>query len=256
MGFNFPYLQAPWDAVALRAVIDETITMPAPATWVLGNHDIARPVSRYGRTDTSYYKTRHHHGTPVDLELGNRRARAAALLSFALPGSVFIYQGEELGLWEVEDIPPHLRQDPAFHRSGGMDIGRDGRRVPIPWEGDRPPFAFSPAGATADPWLPQPAAWKDHSVAVQTEDPGSVLRLYRAAMRIRRAEPSFGDGELTWLDAPEQVLAFSRGPGIVCVVNFSPSLIDLPSHSKLLLASGPLDGDRLPPDTTAWLSTT
>ncbi|MDG4859584.1 glycoside hydrolase family 13 protein, partial [Streptomyces sp. T-3] len=154
--FNFPFLQSPWDAPALRKVIDSTLAEHAPvdatATWVLSNHDTTRHITRYGRTDTSYaLDGRRVHGAPVDLELGTRRARAAALLTMALPGCVYVYQGDELGLWEVEDIPDALRQDPAFVQSGGTDIGRDGCRVPLPW-GDEAPDA--PA------WLPRPAEWE------------------------------------------------------------------------------------------------
>ncbi|MFF9915559.1 glycoside hydrolase family 13 protein [Streptomyces sp. NPDC013457] len=256
-GFNFPFMQAPWDASGLRSVIDETIAqhapVGAPATWVLGNHDITRVVTRYGRTDTSYVERRH--GLPVDLGLGLRRARAAALLSFALPGSVYVYQGEELGLWEVEDIPLGHRQDPTLHQSGGEDLGRDGCRVPLPWEGDEAPFGFSPAGTESEPWLPQPPAWKDHTVAAESGDPDSVLELYRTALEIRRTEPALGDGGLDWLPAPDGVLAFTRGSGFACAVNFSESPADLPAHTELLLASGPLDDGLLPPDTTVWLRT-
>ncbi|MGH3391124.1 MAG: glycoside hydrolase family 13 protein [Actinomadura sp.] len=254
-GFNFPYLQAPWDAAALRRVIDETLAqhapVGAPATWVLGNHDTTRPVTRYGRADTSY--TQRRHGLPLDLELGTRRARAAALLSFALPGSVYVYQGEELGLWEVEDIPLHQRQDPTLQQSGGEDLGRDGCRVPIPWEGDEAPFGFSPPDAEAESWLPQPPAWKDHTVAAQTGDPDSMLELYRTALRIRRTEPGLGDGPLEWLPAGDGVLAFTRPGGFACIVNLSGHPVALPEHSAVLLAGEPLAGGVLPPDTAAWL---
>ena len=176
--FNFPYLSCPWDAAALRQVIDETLALNAPlgapATWVLSNHDVDRVVSRYGRADTAFDLDRrpYFHGFPVDLALGTRRARAAALLTMALPGSVYIYQGEELGLWEVQDIPDELRQDPIWARTGGADPGRDGCRVPLPWSGTEPPFGFSPAGAAAEPWLPQPKEWRDLTVAAESGQPG------------------------------------------------------------------------------------
>ncbi|MFF9016691.1 glycoside hydrolase family 13 protein [Streptomyces sp. NPDC014870] len=253
-GFNFPFMQAPWDASALRAVIDETLAqhapVGAPATWVLGNHDTTRVVTRYGRADTSY--TERHQPVPVDLGLGTRRARAAALLSFALPGSVYVYQGEELGLWEVEDIPLHQRQDPAVLQSGGTDPGRDGCRVPLPWEGDEPPFGFSPPGTETELWLPQPPAWKDHTVAAETGDPDSVLELYRAALRVRRADSALGDGEMTWLPSDDGVLAFSRGDGFLCVANLSPAPVRPPAHAELLLSSSALDEGLVPPDTAAW----
>ena len=148
--FNFPYLSCPWDAARLREVIDNTLALNAPAgapaTWVLSNHDVDRIVSRLGRPDTAFSLQRrpYFHSLPVDLDLGTRRARAAALLTMALPGSVYVYQGEELGLWEVQDIPDERRQDPIWRRTSGADPGRDGARVPLPWSGLERPFGFSP----------------------------------------------------------------------------------------------------------------
>ncbi|RBQ06344.1 alpha-glucosidase [Micromonospora sp. LHW51205] len=257
--FNFDFLGCAWDATALRESIDGTLAahapVGAPATWVLSNHDVTRHVTRYGRADTRFSFAAKREGIPTDLELGTRRARAAALLSLALPGAAYVYQGEELGLWEVEDIPYELRQDPMWERSGRVDPGRDGCRVPLPWQGDTPPFGFSPDGASAAPWLPQPADWKDRTVRAQTGDPHSMLELYRAALALRRAEPALGDGTLAWLPAPEGVLAFAREPGFTCVVNLGDAAVPLPAHDELLLASGPLDDDRLPPDTAVWLRT-
>jgi alpha-glucosidase len=237
-------------------VIDSTLAFHAvagaPPTWVLSNHDVDRHVSRYGRADTSFGLDRRDHSQPVDLELGTRRARAAALLTMALPGSVYLYQGEELGLWEVEDIPDERRQDPIWYRTGGADPGRDGCRVPLPWAGLEPPFGFSPPGATAPPWLPQPKEWRELTVELQAGDPDSMLELYRAALRLRRAEPALGDGPLHWLPAPAGVLAFARGD-LSCVANLSLAPVALPAHTAVLLASGPLDDGLLPPDTAAWL---
>ncbi|QDY08029.1 glycoside hydrolase family 13 protein [Micromonospora sp. HM134] len=257
--FNFDFLGCAWDAAALRESIDGTLgahaPVDAPATWVLSNHDVTRHVTRYGRADTTFSFAAKREGIPTDLELGTRRARAAALLSLALPGAAYVYQGEELGLWEVEDIPYALRQDPMWERSGRVDPGRDGCRVPLPWQGDTPPFGFSPDGAAAAPWLPQPADWKDRTVRAQTGDPHSMLELYRAALALRRAEPALGDGTLTWLPAPARVLAFAREPGFACLVNLGAEAVALPGYDRMLLASGPLDDDRLPPDTAVWLRT-
>jgi alpha-glucosidase len=263
--FNFPYLCCPWDAARLREVIDTTLAFhavaDAPATWVLSNHDVDRHVSRYGRADTSFGLDRRDHSQPVDLELGTRRARAAALLTMALPGSVYLYQGEELGLWEVEDIPDERRQDPIWYRTGGADPGRDGCRVPLPWTGQEPPFGFSPpagaagsanTGATAQLWLPQPKEWRELTVEIQAGDPDSMLELYRAALRLRRAEPALGDGPMHWLPSPDGVLAFGRGD-LCCVANLSPVPVTLPAHTAVLLASGPLGDGLLRPDTAAWL---
>ncbi|MET0417075.1 MAG: DUF3459 domain-containing protein, partial [Actinoplanes sp.] len=248
--FNFDYLKAEWDATAQRTAVDSTLTtlgaVGAPATWVLSNHDVTRHVTRYGREDTTFSFDNNLDGTPVDLELGTRRARAAALLSLSLPGATYIYQGEELGLWENENIPPEQFQDPMWGRRGHS---RDGCRVPLPWTGDEVPFGFT----TATPWLPQPAEWKDRTVQAQTGDPNSMLELYRSAIALRRAEPGLHDAVMTWLDPHPQVLAYTRGAAFACVVNMSGSPIDLPDHEDLLLASGPLDGALLPPDTAVWL---
>jgi alpha-glucosidase len=254
--FNFDFLVCPWDARELRGVIDATLAahgaVGAPPTWVLSNHDVVRHVTRYGRAETGFARTdaQRLYGSPVDLELGTRCARAAALLSLALPGGAYVYQGEELGLWEVEDIPEPLLQDPSWKRSGRT---RDGCRVPLPWSGDAAPFGFSPEQAA--PWLPQPAAWKDVTADGQSADPESMLELYRAALRIRREHPALGDGTLVWDEAaPEHALSFAREPGFRCVVNLSARAIALPAHREVLLASAPLDGGRLPADAAVWLA--
>src|SRR6266567_826375 len=257
--FNFPYLCCPWDAAELRAVIDSTMEFHAaagaPPTWVLSNHDVDRHVSRYGRADTSFGLDRRDHSQPVDLALGTRRARAAALLTMALPGSAYVYQGEELGLWEVEDIPDERRQDPIWHRTGGADPGRDGSRVPLPWSGQEPPFGFSPPATSQGPWLPQPKEWRELTVEAEAGQPDSMLELYRRALHIRRAELALDDTQaMTWLPAPDGVLAFARG-GVACVANLTHRPVTLPHHTEVLLASGPLANGLLPPDTAAWLRT-
>ena len=259
--FNLSFLCCPWDPAELRKVVDETIAahepVGAPATWVLSNHDVTRHVSRYGRDDTSFAFATRSFETPVDLELGTRRARAAALLSLSLPGSAYIYQGEELGLWEVEDIPDGHKHDQMFFRTNGVDPGRDGCRVPLPWSGDRPPFGFSPAGASAEPWLAeQPADWRRMTVEAQAGDPASMLELYRSALRIRRATAGLRtDREaLRWLPAEPDVLAYRRGDDFACVLNFGPDDAPLPEYEEVLLGSGPLAQDgRLPSDTAVWL---
>ncbi|MFJ4645340.1 glycoside hydrolase family 13 protein [Streptomyces bobili] len=252
--FNFTFLACPWDAHRLRTAIDDTLAehapVGAPATWVLCNHDVTRTVTRYGRADTGFDFATKAFGTPTDLELGTRRARAAALLTLALPGSVYLYQGEELGLPEA-DIPRERIQDPMHFRSGGTDPGRDGCRVPLPWKAASPYAGF---GSDAEPWLPQPAGWSAYAADRQAADPASMLSLYRTALRLRRTEPALGDGPLEWLPAPDGVLAFRRAPGLVCVVNLAGRPAALPDHDAVLLTSGPLDTDGgLPTDTAVWL---
>ena len=254
MAFNFGFLSAPWDAAALREVIDTTLaSIGAAAPWVLSNHDVTRHLTRYGRADTANVWPQA--GTPeTDLVLGTRRARAAVLLSLALPGSSYLYQGEELGLWQVEDIPDALIADPIFERTAHRIRGRDGCRVPLPWQAGAPGFGFGPPGA-APPWLPQPAGWRQLAADQQAADSDSMLALYQAALRVRRAASNRrpADDTLTWLDAPADVLAFSRVGGFGCVVNLGTRPAPLPPHRVLLLASGPLVDGLLPPDTAAWL---
>src|SRR4029453_14211652 len=165
-------------------------------------------------------------GDPV-VPLGGKGARAAVLLELALPGGAYVYQGDELGLEEVEDLPEGVLQDPVWKRSGHTIRGRDGCRVPIPWSGTGPPFGFG--SVEHPPWLPQPAHWADLTVAAQDAHPASMLNLYRAALAERRRNPALGDGALTWDDdAPQGVLSFTREPGFRCVVNFGPELYEIP----------------------------
>ena len=256
--FNFDFMTQPWDAARLATSIDETLAVHAPvgapATWVLSNHDVTRPVTRYGQEDSSFAFARKRIGIPSDVTLGRRRARAAALLAAALPGSLYIYQGDELGLDEV-DVPAAEIQDPMHARSGGVDPGRDGCRVPLPWSGDRSPFGFSPLGAVAAPWLSQPAHWADLTVDAQVADPKSMLHLYRALLRIRREDAGLGNDSFAWLPSAPGVLAFARDRGFVNVTNLSDRSVPLPLHDVVLLASDDVADGFLPPDATAWLRT-
>jgi len=245
--FNFHYLGTPWEAQPLRTVIDQSLgtarLVGAPSTWVLSNHDVQRHVTRYGGGET-----------------GQRRARAAALLMLALPGSAYVYQGEELGLEEVFDLPAELLQDPQRFRSADGSSGRDGCRVPLPWNGAVPPFNFTPLGI-ADGWLPAPAHWAARTVEAQWQDPDSMLGLYREALRLRREHPALGDGALEWSPSPAGTLVFTREPGFVCTVNTGSEPVALPAPGTPVLASGPfeLGADAagqasvvLPPDTAVW----
>ncbi|WP_223695313.1 glycoside hydrolase family 13 protein [Leifsonia poae] len=257
--FNFDFLARPWDAAELRDSIDSTLAahapVHAPSTWLLSNHDVTRPVTRFGRSDSSFAFVKKRVGTPTDLALGTRRARAAALLTAALPGSLYLYQGDELGLQEVEDLPADRLEDPMHFRSGGVDPGRDGCRVPLPWNGIRPPFGFSPATAQQQPWLPQPASWASLTVEAQRSDPSSMLWLYTQALRLRREEAALGDGPFAWLPSHPGVLVFARGERFTSVTNLSAAAIALPAHDGVLLSSSPLRDGLLPPDSTAWLRT-
>jgi alpha-glucosidase len=249
--FNFGFMTQPWSAQAMRDSITRTLAehapVGAPATWVLSNHDVTRPVTRYGQADSSFAFERKRFGTATDAVRGARRARAASLLVAALPGSLYIYQGDELGLPEVE-LPLDAIEDPMHFRSGGVDPGRDGCRVPLPWAGAATPYGF---GGT--PWLPQPDDWATLTVEAQDADPSSTLNLYRTAIALRKRTVDFAGSDLEWLELGADVLAFRRGDGTVSITNLGAVPVPLPAHHEVLLSSAPLDGV-LPPDSTAWLA--
>ena len=267
--FNFDYLAAGWDAEKMRTSIDATVTnhakVGAPPTWVLSNHDVIRHATRFSPTPDGKPVT----GTSeLDPERGLRRARAATVFMLGLPGSAYLYQGEELGLPEVFDLPAESRQDPVWKRSQGTDLGRDGCRVPIPWSGDQPSYGFGPSNAS---WLPQPERWADLSVARQQGDEASTWRMYQRVLRQRRAEPALGDGSMVWLDdAPDDVLALRRvtpkdsEPSVIVVINMSDGARHLPSGwgTDVVAASGEdvavvaTDETQhvvLGPETSVWL---
>jgi alpha-glucosidase len=257
--FNFDFLRSRWIASELVGAIDDTMrehrSVGATATWVLSNHDVAREVSRFARPQDTGVQGHQLHalGSEFDLALGQRRARAAALLMLALPGSVYIYQGEELGLPEVEDIPEASLQDPTWDRSGHTDRGRDGCRVPLPWSSSLPSFGFGPETGD-EPWLPQPAWFAEFAASVQDGVDTSMLELYRAALAMRRSEPALGEGEMAWLDGlPDGAIGFTRDPGFACLVNVSAASVAVPAGWSVLLASSPLDSGGLAPDTAVWL---
>jgi alpha-glucosidase len=255
--FNFAYLETPWDAAALRKVIDGSLeafgAVGAPSTWVLSNHDVVRHATRLSVTAVNpqgHGLGPRSKGLP-EYGAGLRRARAATALMLALPGSAYIYQGEELGLPEVIDLPDEARQDPTWFRTDGERYGRDGCRVPIPWEADAPTYGFGPGGT---PWLPQPAQWHELARDRQRGVEGSTLSLYEAALRLRR-EHGLGAGTLSWVDGlpslPSSVVAF-RNRDVLVVANTGNAPVSLPD-GDVLLASEALSDRTLPADTTAWL---
>ncbi|GGC13293.1 glycoside hydrolase family 13 protein [Cellulomonas carbonis] len=254
--FNFELVRAPWSAPQVHVVIDDALSAAAAAgasaTWVLSNHDVVRHVSRYALppgTDLVRWLLSDGTEPEPDLEQGLRRARAATLLMLALPGSAYVYQGEELGLPEVADLPRESLQDPIWFRTEGADKGRDGCRVPIPWEKGGASFGFGPSG---EPWLPQPAWYGDLSVEAQDGVADSTLELYRDALRLRRELQ--GDESLEWLHDGDvaTTLHLRRSTGWESFTNFAPEPVPLPD-GEVLLASGPLGDGELPGETTVWL---
>ena len=255
--FNFDFLSCPWDAAAMKRCIERTVdvhaAVTAPPTWVLSNHDVTRHVTRYGKQDTSFDFADRKHGVPVDYDLGRRRARAAVLLTMALPGSVYVYQGEELGLEEVEDLDDALRQDPVWERSAHADPGRDGCRIPIPWTSRGEALGFSPEQADASPWLPQPRHWAESSVQAQESTPGSMLELYRTVIALRASRPELGDGPMRSVASGDDLLVFERGQHFLFVLNLGDSAVPLPAHDRVLIASSGLVDGLLAPDSAVWL---
>jgi alpha-glucosidase len=258
--FDFDMVRAPWIARDLRATITSSLAcharVGAPVMWVLSNHDITRHVTRLGRSQTDRgLDPLHEVGMhDCDLAVGTRRGRAAILLELALPGGVYLYQGEELGLPEVEDLPDAVLADPVWVRSRHSDRGRDGCRVPIPWTDNGPSFGFGPEA----PWLPQPEGWGSLSYEAQDSDRASMLSLYRDALRIRRQlglgePPADSASSFQWLELGDETLAFRRNETLVCAVNMATVPVRLP-EGTLVISSVPLTQDgRLPHDATAWL---
>ncbi|WFE48681.1 glycoside hydrolase family 13 protein [Verrucosispora sp. WMMD1129] len=252
--FNFEYLLASWTAPAQYAVItrslEATDAVGAPTTWVLSNHDVVRHASRLGLPIGAPRPNGIGIGDEQpDAATGLRRARAATLLMLALPGSAYLYQGEELGLPEHTTLPDEARQDPTWERSGHTQRGRDGCRVPIPWEADAPSYGFGPTDAS---WLPQPPVWAEYALDRQRGVPGSTYELYREALQLRRAY-GLGRGTLEWLSSTDEVLTFRNGD-LVVSTNFGAAA-PVPV-GEVVHSSAPLNEDgSLPTDVTVWVRT-
>jgi alpha-glucosidase len=250
--FNFAYLEQPWSASAIREVIDVSLAangaVGAPTTWVLSNHDVMRHASRFG------------YDGPVELEsgvgvddpqpdraLGLRRARAATMLMLALPGSAYLYQGEELGLPEATDLPDDVRQDPVWERTAHAIRGRDGCRVPLPWHAGGVSLGFSDSETT---WLPQPDYYREYAVDLQRELPDSTLTLYRSALHLRRAL-SLAGRPFEWMPSSGDVLHVRRGD-VDVLVNLGAQSVALPA-GETIVASGDVSNGMLEPGDAVWI---
>ncbi|MCW2787738.1 MAG: alpha-amylase [Aeromicrobium sp.] len=259
--FNFEYLMTPWLAADQRRTItrslDQAAAVGAPQTWVLSNHDVVRHATRLGypqRPGLQRIEGIGPEDPQPDAALGLRRARAATAVMLSLPGSAYVFQGEELGLPEATHLPDEVRQDPTFARTGGKSVGRDGCRVPIPWEGGVPSYGFGPG---PEAWLPQPVEYGVLAVDRQRGVAGSTLSLYQDLLRLRR-ELGLGRGALTWLaDHPDDVLAFEvTAPGgrVRVLANLGADPLPLPDGMTVLASSGArAPGDHLHTDETVWL---
>ena len=267
--FAFDLLVQPWSAPAFREGVEQGLAAVAASSadprptgaiaWTLNNHDVHRAVSRYGLSDqvaaaTSDPISRTRMRGDVDVARGHARARAAALFLLWLPGPVYLYQGEELGLPEVMELPDDARQDPVWRRSGGREVGRDGCRVPLPWKEDGASFGFSPDDGAAAPWLPQPSSFGGYAAASQAADQSSTLSLYRAALLVRRQLlDGAAQAGLEWTDTGrDDVLAYRRGRVTVVTV-FGDEPFTAPAEwGEAVLASSPLDGRTLPGSSAGW----
>ena len=263
--FTFDLLVQPWEASRMKSAIGRALAQAdvvgGPPAWTLSNHDVHRPATRYGQHQnleaplpTDMIAAARRRGD-ADLALGVRRAKAATMLQLALPGATYLYQGEELGLPEVFDLPDEARQDPIWLRSAGAELGRDGCRVPLPWNASARTFGFSPADANADPWLPQPSWFAQYAAESQAASDDSALALYRRAIGARRSV--FAEQPIEWLETDHaEVIAFRRGTG-ACVVNFGDTAFDPPGEweAVFVLNSEDLEnGAAIPPNSAAWLS--
>ena len=260
--FNFEMLTTLWQADQIRAKIDNSIEalaeVGAPTSWVFNNHDVVRSLDRLDLGLTNHGDTTFsRQGDPSKLNIarGTLRARSAALMMLALPGGAYLYQGEELAVPEVRDIPEDRLTDPRWKMSGYTDRGRDGCRVPIPWTSN-PVGAF---GFSSDDslrpnqaWLPQSDWWGKYSVDSQDGVDGSTLSMYRQALAIRKQEMGLGDGPMEWIQAGQEIVAFKRPGDFACYINFGPAF-ELPSKSTILIASALISGQTLPTDTAVWV---
>lgn len=260
--FNFDLLTARFDAGQFRRIVTDNLALAArsgsSSTWVLSNHDVFRHPSRYGLPLPEVegeVPNRHGGGwlesgadqSVLDREGGLRRAVAATLFMLGLPGSAYLYQGEELGLHEVAEIPAEERQDPTFFRTGGEAHGRDGCRVPLPWTASGPSFGFGAGGAH----LPQPAWFAAHAADVEGADPASTLSTYREALRLRRALQA--DESLEWIETGRaDVLRFARPNGWQVVTNFGTAPFDLGADADDVVL-GVVGGSTVPAETTVWI---
>ena len=257
--FNFDLLTAKWDAEVFKTVIDKNLKFAhdtgSSTTWVMSNHDVIRhatrlviPAGKDGVTfaDENNWYVNNRMDPKLDLDKGLARAKAATLTILALPGSSYLYQGEELGLPDVLDIPNDQMQDPQWFRGEGKFKSRDGCRVPLPWEASGSSFGFGVGGSH----LPQPKWYGDYSVAVQEQNPQSTLNLYRTALKLRKELET--EESLTWHHSEPGTLLFERNGGWLCFTNFTDKAVEVPS-GEVLVSSAPLEAGKLPANSAVWL---
>ena len=260
--FNFEMLTTLWNADEIRVKIDNSmaalVEVGAPPSWVFNNHDVVRSVDRLdlGLTNNGE-STFTRQGDPAKFNIarGTLRAKSATLMTLALPGGTYLYQGEELGLPEVRDLPEDRLTDPRWKMSGYKDRGRDGCRVPLPWKSEPTGgFGFSTNDLLEldQAWLPMSPWMGNFSAESQDGVAGSTLTMYREALALRKLEEGLGDGPMTWIKAGKDVVAFSRPGNFACYINFGEA-IEIPAGATVLISSGPIEGNSIPTDTAVWL---
>ena len=260
--FNFEMLTTLWNADEIRVKIENSmaalVEVGAPPSWVFNNHDVVRSVDRLdlGLTNNGE-STFTRQGDPAKFNIarGTLRAKSATLMTLALPGGTYLYQGEELGLPEVRDLPEDRLSDPRWKMSGYKDRGRDGCRVPLPWKSEPTGgFGFSTNDLLEldQAWLPMSPWMGNFSAESQAGVAGSTLTMYREALALRKLEEGLGDGPMTWIEAGKDVVAFSRPGNFACYINFGAA-IEIPAGATVLISSGPLEGNSIPTDTAVWL---
>lgn len=254
--FNFPYLMTPWNASSYRNIIqrslDEFSKVGAPSTWVMSNHDVTRHTSRLGisKPGTVLQGLSLHTEQPDEV-LGLRRARASIFMTLGLPGSAYIYQGEELGLPENTTMDDRFRQDPTYFRTNGKDVGRDGCRVPLPWKAKAPAYGFGPADST-NTWLPQPDSFARYAIDVEEKDPFSTLALYRRVLKLRQWY-DLGNGDVEWLEGPNEDVLMFRNKDIIAVINMGEQTVPLPELQIVAQSLPEIMNGLLPGNSAVWM---
>jgi alpha-glucosidase len=263
--FAFDLMLSPWVPAHVKNFVDTYVTdvmqHGGALAWTLNNHDTHRSVTRYGRADAATAESWTgnnlvYTNTAVDQALGERRSRAMTVFTAGLPGSFFLYQGEELGLPEVLDIPDDRRQDPIFHRTYGNEKGRDGCRVPLPWTKNRSTnHGFSSGEISPDPWLPQPENWGEHSVETHDLDPDSITNMYRDVLRQRRNVASAGTRNFSWLETGhDDVLGYRRDHlAVFFNLGDEPRSLDVSGELLVESVSGSWRDNVLAPNSAVWV---
>ncbi len=252
--FDFRFIFTPFNAQAYKENVTEAIELAkingSSCTWCLSNHDQIRHATKFGldkSVDRRLWMLSDGKSAELDRETGTKRALAATLFILALPGSTYLYQGEELGLHEVTDIPESMIQDPQYLKNLKFDKGRDGCRVPLPWEANADYFGFSTGGSH----LPQPSWFKNYAVDMQFGKHESSLSIYQEALRIRK--DLMCEESMTWHETGDpEVLHFSRPNGWNCLINFEGDDYLIP-NGDIILSSTPIVKGRLPAGSTLWI---